>query len=225
MLEFSCSIGQPFFGKMGFKYRILVVDDEPGIRQTSALVLAEQGYEVRTAGDGFQALVELRQALPDMIISDLSMPNMSGFEFLSVVRRRFPHIPVIAISGQYDATKPTGLIADCYFSKGHYTPEELFTNISRLLEQGTIRPHIEKPDKAPVWIPRNASGYLVITCTQCLRSFSVPEQDLTSGQSEVREIPCEFCNMPVQVLVDLKINSTQQPETIGKPPQSTRRKA
>ena len=44
-------------------------------------------------------MIELRQSLPDMIISDLSMPNMSGFEFLSVVRRRFPHIPVIAISG------------------------------------------------------------------------------------------------------------------------------
>ena len=156
----------------GFKYRILVVDDEPLIRETSKLVLAEQGYEVRTAGDGFEALVELRRALPEMIISDLSMPNMSGFEFLSVVRRRFPHIPVIAISGQYDGTRPTGLIADSYFSKGHYTPEELFRDISRLLEQGTIRPHIEKPDTAPVWIPRNASGYLVITCTKCLRSFS-----------------------------------------------------
>jgi CheY-like chemotaxis protein len=202
----SSIVDGPILQKMGFKYRILVVDDEPVIRETSALVLSDQGYEVRTAGDGFEALVELRQALPDMIISDLSMPNMSGFEFLSVVRRRFPHIPVIAISGQYNGTKPTGLIADCYFSKGHYTPEELFTNISRLLEQGTIRPHIEKPDKAPVWIPRNASGYLVITCTQCLRSFSVSEQELTSGQTEVREIPCEFCNMPVQVLLDLKVS-------------------
>ena len=210
---------------MGFKHRILVVDDEPLIRETSALVLADQGYEVRTAVDGFAALVELRQSLPDMIISDLSMPNMSGFEFLSVVRRRFPHIPVIAISGQYDGTKPTGLIADCYFSKGHYTPEELFTNISRLLEQGTIRPHIEKSDTAPVWIPRNASGYLVITCTKCLRSFSVSEQDLAGGQTEVQEIPCEFCNVPVQVLIDLRVKRPQEPETIGKPSQSTRRKA
>ena len=148
---------------MGFKYRILVVDDEPLIRETSALVLAEQGYEVRTAADGFQALIELRQSLPDVIISDLSMPNMSGFELLSVVRRRFPHIPVIAITGQYNGTMPIGLIADSYFSKGHYAPQELFTNISRLLEHGAIRPHIEKPDKAPVWLPRNASGYVVVT--------------------------------------------------------------
>ena len=201
---------------MGFKYRILVVDDEPLIRETSALVLAEQGYEVRTAADGFAALVELRQALPDVIISDLSMPNMSGFEFLSVVRRRFPHIPVIAISGQFTATKPAGLIADCYFSKGHHTPEELFANISELLHERTIRPHIEKPDKAPVWIPRNASGYVVITCTECLRSFSVSEQDLAGEKTEVQEIPCEFCNMPVQVLIDLRLKRAREPETIRK---------
>jgi CheY-like chemotaxis protein len=210
--------------KMGFKYRILVVDDEPLIRETSALVLADQGYEVRTAADGFAALVELRQSLPDMIISDLSMPNMSGFEFLSVIRRRFPHIPVIAISGQYNGTRPTGLIADSYFNKGHYTPEELFTNISRLLEQGTIRAHIEKPDTAPVWIPRNASGYVVITCTKCLRSFSVSEQDLAGGKAEVQEIPCEFCDMPVQVLIDLTVKRRQEPQAIDKPSQSTRRK-
>jgi CheY-like chemotaxis protein len=214
------------FQQTGFKYRILVVDDEPLIRESSALVLADQGYEVRTAADGFAALIELRRSLPDVIISDLSMPNMSGFELLSVVRRRFPHIPVIALSGQFENTKPTGLIADCYFSKGQYTPEELFTNISRLLEQGTIRAHIEKPDGAPVWIPRNASGYVVITCTECLRSFSVSEQDLSPTQTEVQEIPCEFCNMPVQVLIDLRrLKRAQEPETIGKPSQSTRRKA
>jgi CheY-like chemotaxis protein len=211
--------------KMGFNYRILVVDDEPLIRETSKLILADQGYEVRTAGDGFAALVELRQSLPDVIISDLSMPNMSGFELLSVVRRRFPHIPVIAFSGQYDGIRPTGLIADSYFSKGHYAPEELFRDISRLLEQGTFRAHIEKPDTAPVWIPRNASGYVVITCTACLRSFSVPDKDIAGGKTEVQEISCLFCNVPVQVLIDLTPKHAPEPQAIDKPSPSTRRKA
>ena len=83
----------------GFKYRILVADDEESIRATSTAILAHHGYEVRTAADGFAALVELRRSQPDILISDLRMPNMSGFELLSVVRRRFPHIAVIAISG------------------------------------------------------------------------------------------------------------------------------
>src|ERR1700751_3727884 len=66
----------------------------------SAKILERRGFEARTAADGFAALVELRRSPPDILISDLRMPNMNGFELLSVVRRRFAHIPVIAISGE-----------------------------------------------------------------------------------------------------------------------------
>jgi CheY-like chemotaxis protein len=61
--------------------------------KTSQLILMKKGYEVRTSADGFAALVELRFALPHLIICDLRMPNMNGFALLSAVRRRFPHIP------------------------------------------------------------------------------------------------------------------------------------
>lgn len=90
---------------MGFKLRILFVDDDSGLRESSALILKSFGYEVRTADGGFQALVELRSVLPDLIVSDLRMPNMSGFELLSIVRKRFPHIPVIAISTFCNVTR------------------------------------------------------------------------------------------------------------------------
>src|ERR1700732_430273 len=99
----------------GFNYRILVVDDDASVLQTSILVLENKGYEVRAAQDGFAALAELRRSAPDVIISDLGMPHMSGFELLSVVRRWFPHIPVIAISGEYEGSP--GVIADAFFSK------------------------------------------------------------------------------------------------------------
>ena len=79
--------------------RILFVDDEPGMREMVAMLLSEEGYEVLTAVDGLDALAQLRSVTPNLILSDLNMPRMSGFEFLSVVRRRFPSIPVIAISG------------------------------------------------------------------------------------------------------------------------------
>ena len=71
--------------------------------------------------------------MPDVIISDLGMPNMSGFELLSVVRRRFPHVPVIAISAKFDGS-PNGVIADGFFSKAEYAPEQLFAKIGELLE-------------------------------------------------------------------------------------------
>jgi CheY-like chemotaxis protein len=185
----------------GFSHRILVVDDDPTIRDTAAVVLRSKGYEVRTAEDGFDALLELRRALPDIIISDLKMPNMSGFEFLSIVRRRFPHIAVIVISGEYVWTTRNGLIADAFFAKGHYTPEQLFLRIEHFLEESPIRPHIAKPDRAPVWIPKNATGYFVLTCPECLRSFSIPAE---TGETEVRETECTFCDAKVRYLADLR---------------------
>lgn len=63
--------------KMPFPYRILVVDDEPALLATAESLLKSKGYEVRTAADGFEALVELRRSLPDVLISDLSMPNVN----------------------------------------------------------------------------------------------------------------------------------------------------
>lgn len=186
----------------GFAYRLLVVDDDPRLLHASRLILEEKGYEVRAADDGFQALVELRRAAPDLIVSDLKMPNMSGFELLSVVRRRFPHIPVIALSGEYDGT-PAALIADAFFSKGRYTPEELFTKIAELIAQSPLRPNTAKPDRAPVWIPRNNTGYFVITCTDCLRSFSVPDE-LFNRRSELCSTTCTFCGTVVRYLADIQ---------------------
>jgi CheY-like chemotaxis protein len=81
------------------KRQILVVDDDPSVRETLALLLISAGYDVATAGDGFGALLQLRKMLPDVIVTDLDMPDMSGFELLSVVRRRFPRILTQAKSG------------------------------------------------------------------------------------------------------------------------------
>lgn len=117
-----------------FKYRILVVDDDPMVRETSALILIKEGFEVRTSEDGFAPSVQLRTALQELIIADLRMPNMSGFELLSVIRRRFPQIPVIAISGEFDAAGAVELLADAFLHKGAYRPELLFTKIAAILK-------------------------------------------------------------------------------------------
>jgi CheY-like chemotaxis protein len=109
-----------------FRCRVLIVDDEPLVLETTAAIVRSFGFSVRTAEDGFVALQILREVLPDLIIADLRMPNMSGFELLSIVRRRFPHIPTIAISGEYIvSTMPLGLLVDHFFQKGGYTPEQL----------------------------------------------------------------------------------------------------
>ncbi len=162
---------------------------------------------MRTASDGFGALIELRKSAPNLIISDLRMPNMSGFELLSVVRRRFPHILVIAISGEFNGTTPDGLIADHFFSKGTYRPKELFEKISDLISRAPLRPNLGKMDRAPVWIPRSSEGYFIVTCTECLRSFSVPADE---ASPEVRRETCPFCEAVVFIADPRKIRATKR---------------
>ena len=99
--------------------RLLVVDDEPSIRTSMSQVLTEIGYSVRSAQDGFSALVEIRKEIPEIILSDLNMPEMSGFELLSLVRRRYPAIRLIAMSGAFSGDEvPSGVAADAFYQKG-----------------------------------------------------------------------------------------------------------
>jgi CheY-like chemotaxis protein len=115
------------------RFRILLVDDEPSIREIASMILKSEGYDVRTAVDGMDGLCALSVYLPDLIISDLNMPRMSGFEFLAVVRKRFPNIATIAMSGQSIGEEPAGRVADAFLQKGHHTFVGLLREIVRLL--------------------------------------------------------------------------------------------
>lgn len=97
---------------------ILVVDDDPLLVNVISEIFKEFGLVVRTASDGFAALAAIRDRVPDILISDLNMPRMSGFELLSIVQRRFPAIAVIAMSGAYSGVAvPQGVAADAFMPK------------------------------------------------------------------------------------------------------------
>lgn len=192
------------------KGRALVVDDEASIRNTVSMLLKSAGYDVCSAENGFDALLQLGNEIPDVIISDLNMPQMSGFEFLSVVRRRFPDIPVIAISGAYDSGDqvPGGVIADAFYSKGRHDPEELLRTVAELIANKVARAEDHHRQSAPVWIPRNGKDsngvpFIVLTCTNCLRSF--PLSILRDNVQEIQETPCLFCANHVRYVIDFSI--------------------
>jgi CheY-like chemotaxis protein len=101
-----------------FSASLLVVDDNAVIRACLSELLAEHGYRLRTSPEGFSAPAEIRREVPDLIVSDLDMPGMSGFELLSVVRRRYPSIPVIATSGAFSGKDlPLGVAADAFYER------------------------------------------------------------------------------------------------------------
>jgi CheY-like chemotaxis protein len=185
-----------------FPYRVLVVDDEASIRDSAAAILEGGGYEVHTAADGLEGLKALSKSLPDMIISDLDMPRMSGFEFLAVVRKRFPHIPTIAISGEYITSEDSSLLADAFLQKGHYTIKQLFLEVAKLLAASPIRSEREKSDIAPLFVPRDKAGYLLITCPKCLRPSKVESIGLNGG---VHQTLCQSCGSPVNFEINHEI--------------------
>jgi CheY-like chemotaxis protein len=190
-------------------HRILVVDDEPIVRECLAMVLRSQEYAVSTARDGFDALLQFRITVPDVLISDLNMPRMSGFELLSVVRRRFPQIAVLAVSGAYVTGDqvPGGVIADAFCPKG-CPPVQLLQTVAELIRTMPERAANHQRKAAPVWIPRNGKDskgvpFIVLTCTECLRSF--PLSVLREDVQEIQETPCLFCTHPVRYIIDFSV--------------------
>jgi CheY-like chemotaxis protein len=82
--------------------RILVADDEPAVRQLFAEVLRGAGFDVTAVGSGKETLAALRSAKFRLLILDLNMPDLDGFDVLKEVRKAHPGIPVIVISGYMD---------------------------------------------------------------------------------------------------------------------------
>jgi CheY-like chemotaxis protein len=178
------------------KHQILVVDDDSSVREIFANLLVSIGYDVQVAEDGLGALLQLRKVLPDAIISDLNMPRMSGFEFLSIVRRRFPKILTVAMSGAYRGSQlPRGVIADAFYAKGE-PPGNLYRTLEQLLCTAAARGSNHHRELSPAWIPRNGNDsrgvpYVVVACAECLRTFQLTVAEETAG--DVVEIPCYFC--------------------------------
>jgi CheY-like chemotaxis protein len=139
------------------KHEILIVDDDPTVRNSLVMLLKSSGYAVSTATHGFDALLQLKRKVPPIVISDLNMPQMSGFELLSVLRRRFPQISVIAMSGAYDSgdAVPGGVIADAFYGKGQSSPEALLQIVADLIRTSAAHAVDHERQSAPVWIPRN----------------------------------------------------------------------
>src|ERR1700761_4038306 len=153
------------------KCKILIVDDQPATRFLLSQIFTGRGHEVTCAEDGFAALELMKTSIPDIILSDLNMPGMSGFEFLSVVRRRFPAVRIIAMSGAFSGDgPPPGVAADTFYEKGTDLAN-LLRNIDAMSqpEQSEITHRQGVP--APIWIAENGhnpSGkpYVTITCPE-----------------------------------------------------------
>ena len=88
-----------YYGPPPAQPTVLVIDDDPDVRGALALVLELEGYRVLAAEDGEEGLRAYREGMPDVVITDIVMPRMTGLEVIAGIKRVDPAAGIIAISG------------------------------------------------------------------------------------------------------------------------------
>jgi CheY-like chemotaxis protein len=186
--------------------KLLIVEDDDNARQLLSQIFALRSFNVRSAADGFGALRIIRSTVPDILLSDLNMPGMSGFELLSVVRRLYPQIHVIATSGAYSGnTVPKGIAADSFHEKASG-----LASLFELMDMAAVLGHtsfFSHRTPTPLWIDLESrmpfeSHHVLLNCPACLRPF---RQTIEEIDAEIRETNCSFCGGKVDYAIALAI--------------------
>jgi CheY-like chemotaxis protein len=182
--------------------RLLIVDDDASTRTSLSHIFTELGYQVRAAENGLAALRLLREETTDILLSDLNMPRMSGFELLSIVRRRFPSVYVVAMSGAYSGKMvPQAIAADAFYEKAS-NAASLFQMVASVSKAERLAME-QTGEKAPMWVPSNGhnlSGkpYVTLACPECMRTFP---HVLEETGFFVKQTACEHCAAPIHFAV------------------------
>lgn len=183
---------------------ILIVDDDDSVRVSMSYLLAGDGCTIRLAENGLDALARIRECVPHVLLSDLNMPGMSGFELLAVIRCRFPQIHVIAMSGAFSGTGiPPGVTADAFYEKGS-SPRLLLNIVESMRQMSPPLAGDNTLSLAPVWIPRNGHGFpgqqnAIISCPECLRSFNLL---IGAPAADLQETVCVYCGGTIRYISD-----------------------
>jgi CheY-like chemotaxis protein len=149
--------------------RILVVDDDPNIRELLLQELTEAGYQVQLAGDGREALRAVRGDRPDLVLLDVMMPEMNGFDVAAVLKSdpQTMDIPIVILSIVQDRERGFRLGVDRYLTKPIDT-DVLFREVGALIEQKTSHRRVLVVDE-------DASTVRTLTDVLTIRGYSVSE--------------------------------------------------
>jgi twitching motility two-component system response regulator PilG len=118
----------------GRAYRVMVVDDSKTIRRTAETLLRNEGFEVVTAMDGFEALGKIADYQPDLIFLDIMMPRLDGYQTCALIKRHrvFRNTPVVMLSsrdGLFDRARGRVVGSDRHIAKP-FTKEDLLAVIT-----------------------------------------------------------------------------------------------
>jgi DNA-binding response OmpR family regulator len=119
--------------------QLLLVDDEPGLREAVQAYLEDSGFTVAAASNAGDGLLLARQSLPDLVITDIMMPQVDGYQFLKQLREdpKFKTLPVVFLTARgmtSDRIQGYNAGADAYLSKP-FDPDELVAIVTNLLQK------------------------------------------------------------------------------------------
>lgn len=150
---------------MSEKQKILVVDDDQHIAELISLYLMKDGFDTKEVYDGKQALEEVNQYQPDLILLDLMLPGMDGYQVCAEIRKtnKVPIIMLTAKGETFDKVLGLELGADDYIVKP-FEPKELVARIKAVLRRYTAKVDLEEEDGQILRFPNleiNLSNYTV----------------------------------------------------------------
>jgi len=119
-------------------FKILLVEDDPFLSEMYTTKLTADGFEVELASDGKEALKKISATKPDLVLLDIVLPKMDGFEVLETMKKdpAMSQIIVIALTNlgqKEEVEKGLALGADDYIIKAHYTPSEVVNKVKQIL--------------------------------------------------------------------------------------------
>ncbi len=119
--------------------RVMVVSEQPSFREEVARLIEDHGLEPYAAADGIDALRQIYQVRPRLIVSDAGLSRLSGFEFLPFVRRRFPAVGVIAVGDTEPGYHEETPVADVLVPKDPWNPERFINHVRQILAEWPLR--------------------------------------------------------------------------------------
>ncbi|MCB0193704.1 MAG: response regulator transcription factor [Anaerolineae bacterium] len=177
---------------MSNKPHVLVVDDEPNIREVVELYLQREGYEVEVAGDGAAALQAIERKTPDLIVLDLMLPAINGLQITRMLREGDYNVPIIMLTAKSDETDRINgleLGADDYVTKP-FSPKELVARVKAVLRRVSNKATTEAQAQ-PLTIGQ-------ITVNPKTRQVSVKDEEVVLTAKEF-DLLWFFMNHPGQV--------------------------
>ncbi|HEX9814733.1 MAG TPA: response regulator, partial [Myxococcota bacterium] len=131
---------------MADRFRVLVIDDDPGVRDYMEALVSRQGYEVSAAADGEEALKNLETIQPDLLTLDVVLPGMDGLQTLEKLKQRLPDVPVVMLSGHGQARNIVEAMrrGASDFLRKPFEVEELELAFQKALEKRALKQEVER---------------------------------------------------------------------------------